>query len=118
MDDLHPGIPRERKEPTGPAAAITPQRSDYEVLTAPGWKKTAVFGTSCPPRLLSGTLRRLAYKIPEHRAEHWMTLLLADRVDVWEHRPVRLALLVAGLAYLAFRPAPQPRRLARFRPAW
>jgi len=47
---------------------------------------TPVYGTAQPPRGVSGILRRLAYTIPEHRARHWMLLLLADRVDVLEGR--------------------------------
>lgn len=46
---------------------------------------TPVYGTSLPPRGLSGMLRRFAYSIPEHRARHWMVLLLADRVDPLEY---------------------------------
>ncbi|GAB2983333.1 hypothetical protein LWP59_17400 [Amycolatopsis acidiphila] len=47
---------------------------------------TPVFGTSCPPRGLSGVLRRLSYrKYSEGRAAHWLLLLAADRVDAWEH---------------------------------
>jgi len=56
---------------------------------------TAVFGTAQPVRGLSGLLRRIAYSIPETRARHWMALLLADRVDVWEHRLVKLAKIAA-----------------------
>jgi hypothetical protein len=43
---------------------------------------TRVFGTSTPPTGLSGAIRRYAYKFSEASAAHWMTLLLADRVDV------------------------------------
>ena len=42
---------------------------------------TPVFGTSCPPRGLSGILRRYAYRYSEGRAAHWLILLAADRVD-------------------------------------
>jgi hypothetical protein len=46
-----------------------------------------VFGTSCPPRGLSGAIRRFAYaKYSEARAAHWLLLLAADRVDVVESR--------------------------------
>lgn len=46
---------------------------------------TPVFGTSCPPRGVSGALRRHAYgKYSEGRAAHWLLLLAADRVDAWE----------------------------------
>jgi len=43
---------------------------------------TRVFGTSTPPAGLSGSIRRYAYKFSEANAIHWMTLILADRVDV------------------------------------
>lgn len=44
-----------------------------------------VFGTSCPPRGLSGAMRRLAYRRwSEARAAHWLMLLAADRVDAVE----------------------------------
>jgi hypothetical protein len=45
---------------------------------------TPVFGTTCPPKGLSGVLRNYAYKFSEGRIRHWMILLLADRVDVIE----------------------------------
>jgi hypothetical protein len=46
---------------------------------------TPVFGTSCPPRGLSGAIRRLSYRrYSEARAAHWLLLVLADRVDAWE----------------------------------
>src|SRR5918998_1044377 len=46
---------------------------------------TPVFGTSCPPKGLSGVMRRYAYrKYSEGRAAHWLLLLAADRVDAWE----------------------------------
>jgi hypothetical protein len=47
---------------------------------------TPVFGTSCPPRGLSGAIRRLSYRrYSEARAAHWLLLVLADRVDAWEN---------------------------------
>jgi hypothetical protein len=46
---------------------------------------TPVFGTACPPKGISGRMRRLAYrKYSEARAAHWLVLLAADRVDVLE----------------------------------
>lgn len=46
---------------------------------------TPVFGTSTPPRGLSGVLRRYSYRTySEGRAAHWLLLLLADRVDAAE----------------------------------
>jgi len=46
---------------------------------------TPVFGTTCPPKGLSGVIRRHAYaKYSEARAAHWLLLLAADRVDAAE----------------------------------
>ncbi|MFF5056510.1 hypothetical protein ACFY1S_25335 [Micromonospora sp. NPDC000663] len=46
---------------------------------------TPVFGTSCPPRGLSGVIRRYSYRTySEARAAHWLLLLAADRVDAVE----------------------------------
>jgi hypothetical protein len=46
---------------------------------------TPVFGTSCPPKGLSGVMRKHAYrKYSEGRAAHWLILLAADRVDALE----------------------------------
>lgn len=43
---------------------------------------TPVFGTSCPPKGLSGAIRKYSYKkYSEARAAHWLLLLAADRVD-------------------------------------
>jgi hypothetical protein len=42
---------------------------------------TRVFGTSSPPAGLSGKLRRYAFKYSEGHGLHWLTLLLADRVN-------------------------------------
>jgi len=59
------------------------QRQDIEILHSierPG--TTRVFGTSTPPAGLSGAIRRHAYKYSEATAARWMTLLLADRIDV------------------------------------
>jgi hypothetical protein len=46
---------------------------------------TPVFGTSCPPKGLSGAMRKHAYrKYSEAQAAHWLLLLAADRVDALE----------------------------------
>lgn len=45
---------------------------------------TAVFGTPNPPKGLSGQLRRHAFTYSEGNWKHWLTLLLADRVDMAE----------------------------------
>ena len=46
-----------------------------------------VFGTTYPPKGLSGLVRRYAYgSFSEGRAAHWLLLLAADRIDVAESR--------------------------------
>lgn len=45
---------------------------------------TAVFGTSVPPSGLSGAIRRYAFKHSEDRYRHWLPLILADRINVYE----------------------------------
>ncbi|MDX6317154.1 MAG: hypothetical protein QOD35_554 [Nocardioidaceae bacterium] len=55
---------------------------------------TPVFGTSCPPKGLSGAMRRLAYKrYSEGRAAHWLILIAADRVDAVESAVASFATL-------------------------
>lgn len=45
---------------------------------------SCVFGTSVPPRGLSGSIRRFAFKYSENTYMHWLPLVIADRVDVVE----------------------------------
>lgn len=44
----------------------------------------AVFGTTLPPKGLSGYLRRYAYGFTESEYGRWLNLLLADRIAVAE----------------------------------
>lgn len=43
-----------------------------------------VFGTACPPRGISGAIRKYAYTLGEGKSSHWLLLMAADRVDVLE----------------------------------
>ena len=53
-----------------------------------------VFGTSTPPRGLSGAIRKYAYReYSEGRAAHWLLLMLADRVDAVEEHVKSFATL-------------------------
>ena len=65
---------------------------------------TPVFGETIAPGGLSGVIRRLGYKYPEHHAARWMIVLLGDRVDVWESRarrnPIRTLAVLAAAAML------------------
>ncbi|PFG38959.1 hypothetical protein ATJ97_1452 [Georgenia soli] len=82
-----PSVPRERFEPTG-AHWDFPERQPEK------WPRERsmehkflppVFGTSAPPRGLSGVIRKYAYRrFSEARAAHWLLLLAADRVDAQE----------------------------------
>ena len=45
---------------------------------------TRVFGTSVPPTGLSGMIRRWAFQHSEDRYRHWLPLIFADRVNVFE----------------------------------
>jgi hypothetical protein len=45
---------------------------------------TTVYGTSVPPSGLSGSMRRHAFKYSEDNYGHWLTLMMADRVNVIE----------------------------------
>lgn len=61
------------------------QQRNMEILKSnerPGL--TAVFGTSVPPSGLSGAIRRYAFRYSEGSFGHWLPLLLADRINVWE----------------------------------
>lgn len=45
---------------------------------------TPAFGETCPPSGLSGMLRDYAYQFGEATNRHWMTLILADRINIFE----------------------------------
>jgi hypothetical protein len=98
-----PGVPMENEPPRRAGAAHWDQpERQYDpghVLKRRGLPElTPVFGTSVPPRGLSGLMRRGAYSIAEHRVGHWFLLLAADRVDVIEDRLRRAAPILLPLA--------------------
>jgi hypothetical protein len=84
-----PSVPRERFAPGSTGA-----HWDFPERQPETWPRersmehkflTPVFGTSCPPKGLSGALRKVAYaRYSEGRAAHWLLLLAADRVDAVE----------------------------------
>jgi hypothetical protein len=96
-----PGVPMERAEhrPLTPATHWREperMRNDPSVTRRMELKQmTPMFSTAYPPKGISGMIRRRAYRVPETHARHWMSLLLADRVELWEHRIARLVKLVA-----------------------
>jgi hypothetical protein len=61
------------------------QQPDVEILSSIEHKRLpAVFGTSTPPRALSGVLRRAAFRYSESHWAHWLMLMGADRINVVE----------------------------------
>ncbi|MXP42487.1 hypothetical protein GRI75_12635 [Altererythrobacter soli] len=63
----------------------TQQRSDVEVLQSIEYKHfPAVYGTTVPPRGVSGAIRRAAFRWSESHWLHWLMLMGADRVNVVE----------------------------------
>jgi hypothetical protein len=83
-----PAVPKERTDLVSGAHWVFPEQQEekwprersieHEILTP-------VFGTSAPPKGLSGAMRRFSYaKYSEGRAAHWLLLLAADRVDAIE----------------------------------
>jgi len=119
--DRRPGGPMEASPPHPMGAAhwqVPERQSDPgNILKRAGLEElTPVFGTSLPPRRLSGLMRRAAYKIPGHHTAHWLTLLLADRVDVLEHNlgvvgPLALGVgAAAGAAAFVAKMRPRRRR--------
>ena len=84
-----PAVPRERFDP-----GATGAHWDFPERQPETWRRersiehkylTPVIGTSCPPKGLSGVIRKFAYRrYSEARAAHWLLLLAADRVDAVE----------------------------------
>jgi len=85
-----PAVPKENFNPGGTGA-----HWDFPERQVPRYPRersvehkflTPVFGTVCPPKGLSGRIRRFAYTLSEGRLAHWYLLVLADRIDVIESR--------------------------------
>jgi len=75
-------LPARLDSPPGPPAQ---QQGSTEVLLSLEYPAmTPLYGSSAPPRGLSGVLRRSAFRHTENDLRHWLTLLLADRIDAVE----------------------------------
>lgn len=85
-----PSVPRERFDPqaTGARWDFPERQPEHSPRERSNEHKflTPVFGTACPPRGVSGRMRRYAYKYSEARSAHWLILMAADRVDAMESR--------------------------------
>ena len=83
-----PSVPKERFDPSQTGA-----HWDFPERQPERWPRerssehkflTPVFGTSCPPKGMSGMMRKYSYRFSEGRAAHWLILVAADRVDALE----------------------------------
>jgi hypothetical protein len=84
-----PSVPRERFDPS-----LSGAHWEYPERQPEKWPRERsvehtqlppVFGTTCPPKGLSGVIRKYSYaKYSEGQSAHWLLLLLADRVDTAE----------------------------------
>ena len=117
-----PAVPMERTPPrlAGVHWDRPPQqRSPVEVLHSTERSgMTPVFGTTVPPRGVSGWLRRMGFRFSENDLRRWLVLLAADRVDVVEglvgdvasgHLP-RIYAEMGGRAELKHNPAGAARK--------
>jgi hypothetical protein len=85
---LRPGVPRDKAPEIGVEYLYPPipQQVPHVKIhkSTEHARLTPVFGTSCPPSGVSGAIRDFAYKYSEGRLLRWMSLMLADRVNVVE----------------------------------
>jgi hypothetical protein len=85
---VRPGVPMDK----APQIGIETLYPDFEMQiptrkvhkSTEHGKMTPVFGAVCPPRLLSGRIRDIAYKMSEGKLSHWLLLVAADRIDMIE----------------------------------
>lgn len=108
-----PAVPMERTPPRLDGVHWDdppPQPMRVEILkSTEHLRMPPVFGTSVPPRGVSGWIRRRAFHHSENDLRHWLMLLFADRVDVVESvlsdarrsPKVRSTATVAGVAVVA-----------------
>lgn len=85
-DPTYPMKNRNNAEHAGYTWERPPQQPvDIEVLHSNERPNVAAtFGTSVPPSGLSGILRRGAFRFSENSYGHWLPLMLADRIQVFE----------------------------------
>lgn len=84
-DPTYPYRERDKDDHSGEWRRPTLQQSSVEVLQSIEHKRRpAVFGTTSPPRGLSGVIRRAAFRWSESNLMHWLLLMGADRVNTFE----------------------------------
>jgi hypothetical protein len=104
--ERRPGVPRMREPQPWPNTRYPPERQPGRPAVPkhnrPNKPFPPVFGTAVPLHGLSGAIRELAYRLPDHRPSHWLLLMLGDRVDSWGMRlrrvmPIALPIAALGL---------------------
>jgi hypothetical protein len=100
-----PGVPWKRDPPQRfPNTRFPPDRQTTEPTVPkhgrPNKPFPPVYGTTCPLHGLSGAVRKLAYRLPDHYPSHWMLMMLGDRVDALESTAKKLAPLALPLGAL------------------
>lgn len=92
---MRPGVPYDKKPMLGVEALypdIPQQVPKFKIHKSTEHAKlTPVFGTSCPPKGLSGKIRDFGYTFSEGRLARWLTLIFADRINVVEDLFIDLA---------------------------
>jgi hypothetical protein len=82
-----PAYPMERTPPRLDAPVRNPEQQEETVKILHSNERpniTPVFGTTLPPSGLSGKLREFAFKYSENDLRHWLVLLFADRINMFE----------------------------------
>ena len=84
-DPTYPYRERSADDHSGEWRRPARQEPEVELLQSVEHKQLpAVFGTSTPPKWVSGMMRRAAFRWSESHWAHWMLLMGADRVNMVE----------------------------------
>ena len=84
-DPTYPYRDRSEDDHSGTWQRPSLQEPGVEILQSVEHKQLpAVFGTATPPRWISGSMRRLAFRWSESNWAHWLLLMGADRVNMVE----------------------------------
>jgi len=96
-----PGVPMERTPVPFPNTQFPPEHQ-RGVSASPTHGRSnkmppPVFGTAIPLKGLAGRIKRLAYALPDHKPEHWLLMLLGDRVDSWTYHAKKYSVVLVPL---------------------
>ncbi len=82
-----PAYPMERTPPRLDPLLQPPQQQSENVKILRSNERptiTPIFGSTVPPSGISGKLREFAYQYSESDLRHWLILLFADRIHMFE----------------------------------